>query len=265
MRKNIFSMIVISLAGISVLATALITFISMHKFENAFNAALNDRYVFILHDVRAALEAEMGVGLDLENLTHATQVLNEAMGRDNAVVSVEVFARSGHTIFSTDSSFVGDIVPKHWEAAAAQSTGQPWVVKEPGIVVLGIELKDMLSNPTGGLVLRYGTDRHTAHINTLEKQIMQRAGILWLITFVCVIAFVAVMTRPIQRHFASLEGLLRSLTTATPEGSQENSEEHPPVADVQAENVQAFADAYRDAETRINRLESDLRKIDEET
>ncbi len=266
MRNSISFMIITSFIGLSAVAIALVTFISLHKFDQAFRSAINDRYAFVLEDVREALEAEMRVGLPLENLTNAANLLDDAQRRDASILSVEVFNASGRTVFSTDRSFLGDIVPDGWEQAAKQADGALWTVNEAEAVALGIGLRDMLNAPTGGLVLRFSVTQHADKIAGLEATALKRAAWLWAIGSLATIVIILMITRPLCRYFLSLESTLASLVSAKSTDFELIEESVNSTIDpIASQQMTVFAKQYRTANHELSGLEASLQKIDEET
>ena len=255
MRNSVSFMIIASLFGVTAAALALAVFINLHKFNKAFDATLNDRFSFVLEDVRDSLEGEMRVGLPLGSLSNAQSVLDKAVKTDPYILSIEAFDREGRTVYSTDRSFLFDIVPASWEQAWRHAAGGEWSVKDRDSVALGLGLRDMLGQPTGSLALRYSTSLHQNTVNKLQAVLMQYAAWLSGGSIVLMFVFVSFMTRPLRAYLSALENAISHLTGKDQAGAPgEAADSH----------VRGFMDGYRLAERELTKLESGLRRMDEE-
>jgi hypothetical protein len=151
----------ITLALVVILAAgvAMTTVLSAHMFERTLSDFLTSRFEFELNDVRQRIETQMDLGIALAELQSVPEELQEYLHADEQILSIEVFDETGIVLFSTDPSFVGDLVTEEWVTAWRTSRGQQvWSNLERDARVVGVPLRDNLGRDVGSLALRYSRD-----------------------------------------------------------------------------------------------------------
>ncbi len=249
-------MIIGGLVVVSLLAMALTVFVNLHKFDNAFEATVNDRFYFDLDDARDILEAEMRLGQSLEKLSNAQAALDEAKAVDQHVLSIEVFNEDGRTLYSTDNSFLFDIVPNSWEHAWRQAGNGRWEMIDDEAVTLGVGLQDLLAQPVGSLVLRYSTQLQENVFSQIKKRLFENALWLWGGAVTLMFFLVLYLTRPLKLHFQNIESGITHFLDANKDvisGTDEIASN---------DHVNDFMQGYRLAEAELAQLESTLEKMD---
>ena len=149
-----FALVVILAAGV-----AMMTVLSVHMFERTLSDFLNSRFEFELNDVRQRIESQIDLGIELGDLESVPRELEEYLHADEQILSIEVFDEIGTVQFSTDPSFVGDLVTEEWVSAWRASRGRGvWSDLERDARVVGVPLRDNLGRDVGSLALRYSRD-----------------------------------------------------------------------------------------------------------
>ena len=124
----------------------MMTVLSAHMFERTLSDFLNSRFEFELNDLRQRIETQVDLGIELGELQNVPSELEAYMHADNQILTIEVFDETGTVLFSTDPSFVGDLVTEEWVTAwragprsgclvqprARRSRGRCAVARQPG-------------------------------------------------------------------------------------------------------------------------------------
>ena len=142
----------ITLALVVILAAGvgMTTLLSAHMFERTLSDFLTSRFEFELNDIRQRIETQMDLGIALAELQSVPQELEEYLRADEQILSIEVFDDTGIVLFSTDPSFVGDLVTEEWVTAWRASRGQEvWSDLERDARVVGVPLRDNLGRDVG--------------------------------------------------------------------------------------------------------------------
>lgn len=129
--------------------------LSLHKYERTYAELQKSRFEFVLDDTRKQIETQLDLGITLSDL-QVTEKLETYIQADAQVLSIEVFDHTGSVLFSTDPSFVGDLVSEDWMQAwrIHQESGS-WSLLEEEAGVVGVALHNNLSQTVGALVLSY--------------------------------------------------------------------------------------------------------------
>ena len=159
MRFGLATQLTLALAAILAAGVAMTTALSVHMFERTFADVLTSRFEFVLNDLRHRIETQMDLGLALPVLQGVSEELEEYLEADEQLLSIEVFDETGITLFSTDPSFVGDLVAEEWILAWRASRGQEvWSDLQRDARVVGVSMRDNLGRNVGSIALRYSGD-----------------------------------------------------------------------------------------------------------
>lgn len=157
--------------GASVIITGVL---SMHKYERTFTDFLTLRFEFVANDIRQRVETQMDLGLGLTSLHGISEDMEVYQRTDQEILSIEIFDRTGTVRFSTDPSFVGDLVTEEWLAASRGGDRDTWSEQEKNVGVVGVPLHNNLDQYVGSLALRYSRD-------SLNKSVLTQASRLLII------------------------------------------------------------------------------------
>lgn len=149
-------------------AVASITLLSLRSFEQAQLAVLNERLQFILFETKQSLEQAIRIGLPLGGEQAIGENLEQLRRLDDQVISVEVFDNDGVVLFSTDRTFINELVSERWLSALDALSEQDrrnnriWSRREHDVLVVGIPVAGPDNNVAGSVALQYlvsGFDR----------------------------------------------------------------------------------------------------------
>lgn len=159
MRLNLASRITLILAGILAAGVAMTAALSVDKFEQTLDDLLTSRFEFALSDMQRRIETQMDLGLALNNLDDTPGLLDAFLLTDDQILSIEVFDDTGAVLFSTDPSFIGDLVSDEWiEANHLAGDGQVWSSVQRDARVAGVTLRNNLGQEVGAIALRYSRE-----------------------------------------------------------------------------------------------------------
>ena len=166
------TLVVVAILGAGVAMTAVL---SAHKFERTLADFLTSRFEFKVNDIRRRIETQLDLGLTLSDLQDSPEILEEYLQNDEQILSIEVFDETGAVLFSTDPSFVGDLVVEEWLVAWRASRGrETWSAEERAAHVIGAPLKNNLDRDVGSLALRYSRE-------VFDGSVAAQTSRLWII------------------------------------------------------------------------------------
>lgn len=154
MKLGFASRIAFMLAFVLVCGMGVTGILSIHKYERTLADLLTSRFEFVLEDVRHRIETQLDIGLSLDTV-HITEELETFQRNDKQIISIEVFDGTGSVLFSTDPSFIGDIVSEEWVNLWRLGRGEAWSTLELHAGVVGLPLKNNLGQSVGSLALQY--------------------------------------------------------------------------------------------------------------
>ncbi len=156
MKFGFATKIAIVLAITLAAGVAMTGVLSMHKYERTFADMLTSRFQFVVNDIRQKIETQMDLGIALSDLENVSGQLEAYLSNDNHILSIEIFDEFGSVLFSTDPSFIGDLVAKNWILKWQESIDESsWSALEHDAGVVGVNLQNNLNQIVGSVALRY--------------------------------------------------------------------------------------------------------------
>jgi len=256
MIANLPGRIVATMAAICVFAVALTATLNFYKYDSTLSDMLRSRFTFLLRDMRNTLETGMNLGLPLRGLDNVPELIGGNAARNPDILSIEVFDPSGTVLFSTDTSFVGDLVAATWLDCWHKSTQPIWSTRERDADTLGITLQNSLGQTAGAIALRY--DRK------LENDLLYRMGLQLAGVSLVVVAAATAMVglgswlilRPMRRQLLMMQAGTEQLLTTAPAGVPVGAGREPAFSRFAAAASEA-SKALDEATAEIHRLDRD--------
>ena len=251
----------ITLALVVILAAgvAMTTVLSAHMFERTLSDFLTSRFEFQLNDIRQRIETQMDLGIELSHLQNVSVELDEYLRADEQILSIEVFDETGIVLFSTDPSFVGDLVTEEWVGAWRASRGREvWSDLERDARVVGVPLRDNLGRDVGSLALRYSRNFFDDNVSTQTARLLL-VGTLVVLGMTPLSIFGAmVLLRGLRSELGELRESMVDVASRRRDGSAlgRTRTDHPELA--------AFAATALDAHDDIDAAIGEIRRLDEE-
>ena len=235
------------------------TVLSAHMFERTLSDFLTSRFEFEINDVRQRIETQMDLGIALGDLQGVAEMLEEYQQADEQILSIEVFDERGAVLFSTDPSFVGDLVSEEWVAAWRASRGrQVWSNLERDARVVGLPLRDNLGRDVGSLALRYSRDFFDNNVNAQTARLLVIGLVVVLgVTPLCILGAM-VLLRGLRRELGDLRETMDDLS------SRRRDEESLARAGADHPSLAAFAATALAAHDDIDAAIAEVRRLDEE-
>lgn len=183
----------------------------LHRFEENLGRVLRDRLAIVLQTIESRLEEEITLGLSLATLTGVRERLDGWVAENPEVRLIEVFGTDGTVLFSTDGSFVGDLVPETWLKAWKEGADGRWSLDLVDTHTIGTTLTTGDGAIIGGLGLTFGVDPQRA-LKAETRNDLIGGGIAVLGTAVLILAVSLVLVmRPAQRRLDILAAKARRL------------------------------------------------------
>ena len=256
MLSSITARITAVLLAIMIIVISLSAVLNYYKFKATETNLLISRYAFVLNEIKATIETGLDLGLSLDLLPNVTVLLQDQVARDQSILSIDVFNRSGAVLFSTDSSFVDDLVSEEWVGAANENPDESWFIEERDSNAIGLAVLDNLGQITGYVAVRYSRSESTLALQDVAKKLAITASFIILASLVAGGFILHLLVRPWSqevRKFSLIEDALR----------------RDKIVDQEASNLSKQADEEITAKdnldlvlSKIENIRSELRKLD---
>ena len=259
MAFGLATQLTLALAAILAAGVAMTATLSQHMFERTLADFLTSRFEFELNDIRQRVQTQMDLGIALTELQSIPDELEEYRRADEQILTIEIFDETGIVLFSTDPSFVGDLVTEEWVTAWRASRGQEvWSGLERDARVVGVPLRDNLGRDVGSLALRYSRD-------FFDDTVAEQTARLVIVGAVVVLGMAPLSILGAMFMLRGLRGELRGLCDSLDEVTNHQSD-GPALGRTRADHPElaAFASTALAAHDDIDAAIKEIRRLDEE-
>ena len=247
---------VVAILGVGLAMTVTL---SVHMFERTLTDFLSSRFEFELNDIRRRIETQLDLGIEFPDLQGVPEELDEYLRADKQILSIEVFDDTGIVLFSTDPSFVGDLVAEEWVNAwrISRSRGV-WSSLERDARVVGVPLRDNLGREVGSLALRYSREFFDDSVLAQASRLLIMGAFVVLVMIPLSILGALLLLRGLRDELGTLGRAMDDVADRHPDGAAlvRARADHPELA--------AFAATALVAHDNIDDAIAEIRRLDEE-
>ena len=260
MRFGLATRLTLVLALILASGVIMTTALSVHMFERTLADVLSSRFEFVLKDIRQRLETQMDLGLGLPVLQGVSEDLEKRLRADEHLLSIEVFDETGIVLFSTDPSFVGDLVADEWLLAwrTTRADEKAWSDQKRDARVVGVPLRDNLGRDVGAIALRYSWDFLNNSIISQVSRLLTIGAVVVLGMAPLSIFGAIFLLRPLSEDLRNLRESVEDVANRRWDGEALGKR------DAMDPDFAAFAAAALGAHHTIDEAISEIRRLDEE-
>ncbi len=251
--------IALMLALTLVAGTAMTTVLSLHKFERILADLLTSRFEFVANNLRLDIETQMDLGLTLANLEDINEEMESLLLEDEQILSIEIFDESGTVIFSTDPSFIGDLVAEDWIFSwQVNRNKSSWSLLEKDAGVVGAGLQNNLNQDVGSIALRYSRVFLDQSVNQQFERLLFLVGVVAVVMAVLSVLGCALLLRGHFKDWANMREALVDINSQNRDGPSlaEANSRHP--------EFEEFSTSVFEALDTLDSATSEIRKLDEE-
>ncbi len=179
---------------------------ALDRFDAVGSARMRSRFSVVLNELHAALEAHLSLGLSMRARSGVHETLAAHAARHPEILLIEMFDENGTVLFSTDPSFVGDLVSAGWYRAWRRSRDGAWYLRDEISDTIGRTLENSFGQPIGGVGLTFGReslgDAYAAA--ALRLGIVAAAAVT--VALLVATVGVAALVGPTRQHLAAMTG-----------------------------------------------------------
>ncbi len=231
----------------------------MHKYERTFADFLTSQFEFVTNDIRDHIETRMDLGLNLADLQGISEDLEVYKRANEQILSIEVFDKNGTVLFSTDPSFVDDLVSEEWIMSSRMNRSRgAWSGQDRKVGVTGVPLYNNLDQYVGALALRYGLEPLQASVVAQTSRVFFiSASTVIGMALISFLGALLLLRRPL-RDLRGLQSAMEDIAERRADGDA--------LARARAEHADfgTFAAAALAAHDALDAGTREIRRLDEE-
>jgi hypothetical protein len=198
------------------LSVAVTAALNVLKFDQVMEGLENSRYGFLTRDITTAFEANLGLGLPLEQIENATAILERQAALDPAITRIEVFGSDGQVLYSTVGSSRG------WVAEHLEATGGSGPA--PGENLTSRPIVNDFGQPVGTVVLYRSSRLAEARDAEIRETLLQAVTAAMLAGVLIVILGASRLLRDVRRRLREAAAALHAaMRGGSPASSRETA------------------------------------------
>ena len=215
------------------------------------------RFEFVARDIKQHIETQLDLGLELTNIQNIPGIMATYLRDDPQIYTIEVFDEAGTVLYSTDTSFEGDLVAEEWIQAWREADEDGvWTLLQRDAGVIGVVLRNSLDQNLGSLALRYSRDFLDESVSEHESRLLLTGMLnLAVIALLALLGSAVIFHRPLRdlkRLHEAIDGIVKR-------------DKGPPVEallDMQSPDFCEFARVACSAQDMLAEAIGEIRRID---
>lgn len=232
--------------------------LSLDKFRRTHTDLLTSRFQFVVNDIRNKIETQMDLGLALSTLQDVSEELETYQSDDESILSIEVFDENGSVLFSTDPSFIGDLVSEDWVIAwRTNQNANSWSRLERDAGVVGVPIQNNLNQNVGSLALRYSRDFLDLSVANQTERLVTIGLIIAVIMAVMSLVGCVVLLRGTISDLKSMTQAIKDIMNNRKDSEQLKAtiKNHP--------EFETFSESALGAQAALDEASADIIELDE--
>ena len=199
---------------------------------------------FVLTQLRQSVEASVGLGLELNEIRIAQDLVERARIGNRDILAVEIFDPVGVSVYNTDRGSIGEPVIDDWlEAIRLRDHSRRWRLEQSDIIVFGEEIQNNFGEPVGQVAVQLSGDAHVMASGSPLETILPRFGALVLpaalITVLCALLAFSLATADLRAVARQLGGTGKPLGPGDPEALEKTALAMNAAIEAKVEQVEA--------------------------
>ncbi len=201
--------IAVSLA-VTLLALPAATFFAGEQVNDEIEQA---RAAHLLGALRQTTEANLGIGLMLDEIGLLQSTIEREKAQDPSIVVIDIFNAAGRSVYSTDRGSVGEPVDPTW-MNKLRSEGT-WHSSFRGETIFGTRFENDLG-VAGGIAVTLSGASRVARMESLALAVAAHGAVIVVGAFAVGMAIALLFSRWLGIPFRRVAAILRDTSTAAP-------------------------------------------------
>lgn len=200
----------VSVALIAILASTMLltALFGYYKFEDEVSSLVRSRYSFVAFTIKKRVEDSLNLGFALRQLRQVQDSIELEKTRDDQILGIEIYDYRGEILFNSDRGRIGASVPDEWLLPLADTSGQPFALKDEDALAVGLPLVNSLGKVEGAVVLVYPAGYVERELGGQLWRLAAQMGGLVVVFAVLTFVVAGIALGPVRRRLAAMEGSL---------------------------------------------------------
>ncbi|GAB5467237.1 MAG: hypothetical protein Kilf2KO_02670 [Rhodospirillales bacterium] len=138
---------------IALLAVTALSVLSGQATHQGLRQLEIERLRFLVSSLSSTVEANLGLGLPIEDLPALQALLERDLDTEPNVRAIEIVGPQETALYSTERGAIGEAIPQSWREAIEDRHSDVWLAEDRGEVAIGEVVRNDFDQPTGHVVL----------------------------------------------------------------------------------------------------------------
>jgi len=216
---KITTKIIASAICVLALVLGLLLMLNYFKFSKILADTTSSRLSVITQSIGDSIEGALKLGLPLDEIRLAPQIIARAKGLDPAITRIDVFDKSGGILFSTDQLYVQRLVGTNIleNLTETRDAGADiWNADNDSAFVTGMTVYNGADRAVGGMVMQYDkTGYHTKVTSVLRSLLISTIAVFGVVALFLTLG-VLFGFKELRRSYVSMETSLKGVLSPDP-------------------------------------------------
>ncbi len=143
----------------AILALAALSLLAGRAADSGLEELEVGRLRFLVTSLRSTVEANLGLGLPIEDLDRLQAVIERDRTIETDIRAIEIVGPLDVTLYSTDRGAIGEEIPRAWQEAIEERHSSIWLAEDRGEFAIGEVVETDFGQAIGHVVLVVSHDQ----------------------------------------------------------------------------------------------------------
>lgn len=187
--------------AILMMVLSLLFLMNYMKFQGILSNVVSSRLQVVVATVGKSISSATAIGLKLADVNDVPVLLARAKALDEGIERISVVDTGGGILFSTDENIIGTVIADETAQVARAATQDAWSRESDSFLIAGMNLRNAVDRPLGGIVLTYSKTGYNAVIELILGKLVVGSVVVFLLFGFLMMMFARIGCREISNVF----------------------------------------------------------------
>lgn len=198
---RLYLKLVVGSVAILSMVLSLLFLMNYMKFQNILSNVVSSRLQVVVATAGKSISSATAIGLKLADVNDVPVLLARAKALDDEIERISVVDTGGRILFSTDEGTIGTAVADETARVARAATQAAWSRESDSFLITGMNLRNAVDQPLGGIVLTYSKTGYNAVIDEMFGKLIAGSVVVFLLFGLLMMMFARIGCREISNVF----------------------------------------------------------------
>lgn len=186
------------------LMLTLFVFMSYMKYQNILSGVVSSRLMVVAGSIENVVEHATSLGLKFQEINQLEGMLETSSKLDAGIEEIAVINTNGRILYSSIKDRVSHQMEEVLIQNVSSETKSQWTVEEDDYLLIGLNLKNAVDLPLGGVVIKYSKAEYNVAVSDIFEKLTFGA-------FITLLSFAVLLSILIKVSFSKFHRFYKSV------------------------------------------------------